>query len=283
MKVLYISQGQFNDYECDMMFHGFRTVLGDDCVDVNRIWQMYKAGGGGYTVYGLLPDDSGVDRTDIRAKILNRYFDFIIYGSVWHSMEFSGEVLSSYPPNRVAFIDGLDDDARVMTELAGKGTYFKREPRGPEMPRLPIQFCVPKEKIVTDIPPKLHLMAPCDPRDRSTYTFITEESYHQQYRDSYFGFTMKKGGWDCLRHYEIIANGCMPYFEGLENCPPQTMFRLPRPELYQARKLRDEWNQKDQISEWHELMHRVMGILREQMTTEAMAKYVLDILVRGAS
>jgi hypothetical protein len=29
----------------------------------------------------------------------------------------------------------------------------------------------------------------------------------------------KKGGWDCLRHYEIIGNGCMPYFENIEKCP----------------------------------------------------------------
>ena len=42
---------------------------------------------------------------------------------------------------------------------------------------------------------------------------------------------MKKGGWDCLRHYEIMMNGCIPIFEGLIDCPQLTLTTLPKSEL----------------------------------------------------
>ncbi len=277
MKALYISQGQFNDYQCDILFHGLRTVLGNDLVDVNRIWAMYKAGGGGYTLYGLLPDDSNVDRSDIVNKIRNKYFDVIIYGSIWHSMDFWDEVSAYYPANKIAFVDGLDDDARVMIQLAGKGIYFKREPRGPEMQRFPIQFGIPAEKIQPINVNKIRVMAPLDPEDRSTYGYLTEKSYYEMYALSYFGKTMKKGGWDCLRHYEIIACGCLPYFIGIEDAPSQTMEFLPRPELLRARTMKDNWN-STMHDEWLSLMTNLQATLLEYMTTEAVAKRLLERL-----
>ncbi len=39
---------------------------------------------------------------------------------------------------------------------------------------------------------------------------------------------MRKGGWDCLRHYEIIASGSVPYFEDYERIPKFTMFDYPK-------------------------------------------------------
>ena len=39
---------------------------------------------------------------------------------------------------------------------------------------------------------------------------------------------MKKGGWDCMRHYEIIMNRCLPIFIGVENMPLYTMREYPR-------------------------------------------------------
>lgn len=283
MKVLYLSQGQFNDYQCDMLFHGLRSLLGPEVVDVNRIWAMYRTGGGGYTVYGLLPDDSYVDRTDIPKKIATRFFDLVIYGSIWHDLSFYEEVVTAYPPNRVAFVDGLDDDSRVMLALEGRGVYFKREPSGPPMPRLPIQFAIPREKIVPDeqIQDKNRLMAPLDPRDRSTYIYTDEAWYYRQYRESYFGYTMKKGGWDCLRHYEILAAGCMPYFAGIEAAPDVAMEHLPRPELLRARQMYDNWKPTpSQVGEYRVLLDKLRTVLREKMTTEAMAKRVLERMMQ---
>lgn len=48
----------------------------------------------------------------------------------------------------------------------------------------------------------------------------------QQY--SYFSFTHKRGGWDCQRHVEILANGCVPFFADLPACSKYCMAGLPK-------------------------------------------------------
>ena len=41
----------------------------------------------------------------------------------------------------------------------------------------------------------------------------------------------KKNGWDCLRHYEILANGSIPLFIKLDDCPNNTLTSFPKKEL----------------------------------------------------
>ena len=40
-----------------------------------------------------------------------------------------------------------------------------------------------------------------------TYIYQTEPEYYENYQRAYFALTCKKGGWDCMRHYEILASG----------------------------------------------------------------------------
>ena len=47
-----------------------------------------------------------IDRTDITAKIKARYYDLIIYGSIWRAWDLLSEVISSYQPEQIIFIDG---------------------------------------------------------------------------------------------------------------------------------------------------------------------------------
>jgi hypothetical protein len=47
-------------------------------------------------------------------------------------------------------------------------------------------------------------------------------------RASYYCLTMCKGGWDTMRHNEILANGCVPYFLDIEHLPRSTMAVFPR-------------------------------------------------------
>merc|ERR1712037_614761 len=57
----------------------------------------------------------------------------------------------------------------------------------------------------------------------------TETRYYDQYSESLFGHTKKKLGWDCMRHYEIIAAGAVPLFEDdLTTMPDCVAARLPR-------------------------------------------------------
>ena len=39
------------------------------------------------------------------------------------------------------------------------------------------------------------------PGIKSTYRYTMEEAYYDGYAEAYFGITMKKSGWDCMRHY----------------------------------------------------------------------------------
>jgi hypothetical protein len=291
MRILYISGAQGPDYLCDMLFHGLRSELGEDVVDAERLWYMYadefgegkhdrsQLYGRGFTLYGLLPSDSNVDRTDLERKILSRYFDLIIYGSIHRCSHFLREVLLTYSPQQILFIDG-EDHAAIVSQLLGHGIYFKRELASAIPGVRPIQFAIPQERIGTAPRPKLKLQAFVDPRDTRTYIHRNEASYYGDYAESLFGITMKKAGWDCLRHYEIMANGCIPWFLDLEKCPLATLVFLPKNELLQARQLLDSrglgfFEGSAGLRIWLELQQNIESIAQRQCTTRALAQYVL--------
>jgi len=101
----------------------------------------------------------------------------------------------------------------------------------------PIVFSIPEEKICTCAPVKDKLLSSLIPGRRSTYIYMTEHDYYNEYKRSYFAMTTKKGGWDCMRHYEILANGCVPYFPDIEKCPPNTMALFPKELTIQGNSL----------------------------------------------
>jgi hypothetical protein len=298
MKVLYVSSGLREDYQRDVLFHGLRELLGRDVVDVGRIASLYDQPdeikhamyGRGYSVYADLPEIE-VDRASIGAKIQARYFDLVIYGSIHRCSEYLPEVLKHYPPSRVVFIDG-EDATRVKWPLLGKGIYFKRELLQPLEPFLqPIHFAVPAQKFLSDqafedsLQRKKQVFAPCDPRDRSTYIFNTEPAYYQQYQESYFGITMKKAGWDCMRHHEIVARGTAPYFLDLEACPRWTLHKLPRPLLMELRELVDhdkEMTSPTTRARYSELMRKLFTLYMRNFTTVALAEHVLGTVADSA-
>jgi len=292
MRILYISGGQGPDYLCDMLFHGLRSELGPEVVDAERIWYMYadefregrhdrsKLYGRGFTVYGLLGSDGSVDRTDIENKIRTRYFDLVIYGSIHRCGRFLRDVLLAYPPGQILFVDG-EDQTTVIPDLLGRGIYFKRELASSIPGVMPIEFAIPEEKFDTAPRPKVKLTAFIDPRDKQTYIHATEASYYGDYAESLFGVTMKKAGWDCLRHYEIMANGCVPWFLELERCPQTTMAFLPKYELDLAKRLLDLrglsfFETREGLEVWLELQQRIEAIARRRCTTRALAQYVLE-------
>src|SRR5579872_430226 len=93
---------------------------------------------------------------------------------------------------------------------------------------IPIEFTIPEIKIVTKIPNKDKDFASLIPGKLDTYVYNSEETYYEDYQRSYFAITTKKGGWDCLRHYEILSQGCIPYFVDLDKCDLDTMHFFPR-------------------------------------------------------
>ena len=132
----------------------------------------------------------------------------------------------------------------------------------------PIGFSIPKEKIVNKVPKKEKVLATIIPGNLDTYIFNDEQSYYEDYQTSNYALTTKKGGWDCLRHYEILANGCIPIFPKLQECPPTTMTFLPK-ELIQ--------NANNDIQNYYLYACKLLDYTKQHLTTEAMSSYILEI------
>jgi hypothetical protein len=90
-----------------------------------------------------------------------------------------------------------------------------------------ISFSFPEQKIVREPPAKDRLIAShvVDPEvaerigAQTSYAFADEHDYYSDLQRSRFGITTKRAGWDCLRHYEQAANGCVPCFRALDRKP----------------------------------------------------------------
>lgn len=235
MKILYLTKGDHVDYQDDCLFIGLRELFGPDVVDYNKREHNYisydeeaakKLYGMGMSVTRVLTDIE-VDRTDITSKIKNKYFDYIIYGSIWRCNSHLKNILDYYPPNKIIAVDG-EDETNIHPCYDAGILYFKRELNVNKSRIFPISFSIPTIKFNFVKTNKIRDKAICDPRNRSTYIYKDEKDYYAGYKESRFGVTLKKAGWDCMRHYEILANGCIPWVIGLEQCPEQTMVTFPK-------------------------------------------------------
>ena len=63
----------------------------------------------------------------------------------------------------------------------------------------------------------------------ASYTYQDEASYYSQYAKSFFAITRAKAGYDCLRHYEILASGAVPFFIGIDGLRERPLTMLPFP------------------------------------------------------
>jgi hypothetical protein len=141
----------------------------------------------------------------------------------------------------------------------------------------PITFSIPEEKMLQSIPKKTKLLSSLIPGDLKTYIYHTEKDYYEEYQKSCFAITTKKAGWDCMRHYEIVANGCLPYFPNLEECPLFTMTMLPKQLMFRSNILyekmkKDSSDNKDYLP----LLIDMMSYFKENLTTKAVSKIILQ-------
>ncbi len=248
MKILFISninekKGRLNDYMSDILLHGLREIYGDSVIDYPGVWYMYpeevkrikydinNLWGKGFTLYNLLSNYHKIDRTDIEKKIKTNYFDFIIFGSIHKSRLFFSEAINS--KSKIIFVDG-DDHQFIDKQITKNGVYFKRELVSDYVTNVyPINFAIPKEKIVQTINSKpINLLSPIIPGKNSSQIYKNEQDYNQVYQNSIFALTYKKIGWDSLRHYEILMNGCIPLFFNINHCPEKTLTKLPKQMLF---------------------------------------------------
>jgi hypothetical protein len=170
-------------------------------------------------------------------------------------------------------VDG-EDDQNIRSELYGSGMLFKRELMySNEKNLFPISFGAPKEKIVTKVPEKTQDWATVIPGKIETYIFTEEKSYYEDYQKSYFALTHKKGGWDCMRHYEILLNGCVPYFPDINGCPSETMVSFPKELCSKGIKIIES----QEINEsYFELVNDLLNYTKERLTTDCVFNSIVE-------
>jgi hypothetical protein len=117
------------------------------------------------------------------------------------------------------------------------------------------------------------------------FKFENEIDYRRVYSASYFAITMKKAGWDCNRHYEIISAGTMPYFDKLNEAGNHTMSHLPKSLLYDAQKLNgiNRLNmtinhELFNVSQYYLLLHRLLYYAKHRLTTTKIVEYILNAI-----
>jgi hypothetical protein len=102
------------------------------------------------------------------------------------------------------------------------------------------------------------------------------------YKTSRFAITKMKGGWDCLRHYEILMNGCIPLFENLNDCPEHTLTTYPKHLNDEAYNLYNNWCENEEfIEKYNILCCKFLQHTREYFTTSATTKYFLNNIKNG--
>jgi hypothetical protein len=141
---------------------------------------------------------------------------------------------------------------------------------------IPITFSFPEEKIINQISSKDKLLSSIIPGNSTTYIYNSEKEYYDEYKRSYFALTKKKAGWDCMRHYEIIANGCIPLFENIEQCPKNCMSLLPKDLIKQGNELYLKSKETLPLDEWTKLVQLQMNYMREHLTTKKVSQYILN-------
>lgn len=194
--------------------------------------------------------------------------------------------------------------------------YFKRENRGDlsgatglplllakmivpyALPKriLPISFSIPEEKIAATpfgdkmktfaaniVDPEISSRVPDSfhtPLGKELYLFETEKDYYADLQESKFGITTKRSGWDCLRHYEIAANGAVICFRNLDKKPVSNApFGLTRHNCISYDNFDDLKSQIESMDEnaYHEMQKQSLHWVK-QYTTRAVAQRFLHAL-----
>jgi len=147
-----------------------------------------------------------------------------------------------------------------------------------------IVFGIPEQEIVGCVPEKAFDFAFTIPGNWRTYIYGADEyEYKRNYRESYYGYTRKKSGWDCNRHYEILASGTMPYFTDLHEAPFTVMSLLPKALIEEGMRLPgvnathiDHAMFND--AAYYSAACRTLEYTRRYLSTKAIARYVLETM-----
>tara|TARA_R110000824_G_scaffold231335_2_gene419143 strand:+ start:23887 stop:24804 length:918 start_codon:yes stop_codon:yes gene_type:complete len=294
MKIIYVTNTK-KDSQCDFQevstLNGLREILGDDCIDFPRKKIMYgdfsespkdELHGWGFSLLTYPIQEVSNREVD--------EVDFVLYGVT------DGYGIKNIPEiDRLAkhgvwYLDGHDHSKITKTPCFKRELFESHEnvfPTGfgiPEHRIRPIDFSN-KTQIAQKTAPPYACFGPqiLGPTARKLYVFTNEEEYYNDMASSYFGLTCMKGGWDSLRHYEILASGACLLFRDYDQkpklCSPQNLpcVSYSSPQDLEAIVNRLIVNNTP-TQEYVDLVNTQREWLIKHGTTKARAKKILEVL-----
>jgi len=288
------------------ILHGLRSVLGSSCIDFPKKKTMYhdwslatkeSLHGRGFTLY----NSPLLDLTEGQRELKD--IDAVLYGvsNMYNETNYP-HIDKLVDPSYIFYLDGHDLYGEAPKKIHFEGEHiiatqksncFKRELVEAKNKVWPTGFGIPKEQISPlNFQGKSQLFQKTAPDDASFrpvqdmgggsthHVFSHEKSYYKDISSSWFGLTCKKGGWDCLRHYEIIAAGALLLFKDYNKkpslCSPQG---LPCFSYSSAEELENLFNaliiQGKPTKEYIEMLLLQRRWLWHHGTTEARALNIL--------
>ena len=158
----------------------------------------------------------------------------------------------------------------------------------------PITYAIPEQLVVQSIPRNKTGTAKLVGQfseNRFPCSDVGQAQYYQTFTSSYYAYTSRKDGWACMRHYEILARGGVPYFAGLDQSPQYSLWDFPRDLIQQLMALPgvglEEPKHKDddpQVTldmhvfdprQYYPLADKLLEYTRTHLTTRAMAEHFL--------
>ncbi len=225
--------------------YGRRPDAEGDAIDRDRVWERASQGEFDFVVF------SSISRQ--HQHLIDQHRNLACCNLVL----IDGEDAPAYYPWTGAILRrGLRNAMRGAVAARGARRYIRERPGAwwqPGLRRRPrshllnaataamiswtkpgeIGFSIPSDLIVAQVQPKKRLLfehvvdedtARLVPGSSTRYLYQTEADYFRALRESRFAITRKREGWECLRHYEIAASGCVPCFRFLSRkpraCPP---------------------------------------------------------------
>ena len=297
------------------ILHGLRSILGKDCVDYPRKKILYhdfsdspkdSLHGRGFSLLTEPIQDLSEEERDLSS------FDAVLYGC-GHMYGESGitEYNSLVKGRQVWVLDGHDlhgDAPRKIkikegdNEIEVIGVQFRKSFKRELVEKItdvyPTGFGIPKHRIrPIRLPGKDQLFQKTAPDNalfkevtdigggHAHHTFTEEEEYYDDLSRSWFGLTCKKGGWDCLRHYEIIAAGTVLLFKDYDLKPPTCSPQLLPCLSYSSKEELDAIVNRLVINnlptgEYNMLLQKQRQWLDSVGTTEARAAHIIKTMTK---
>ena len=280
-KILFITTPLY-DYLADSLLIGLRKIYGQNCIEFPRKKMMYgefpSVYGKGFTIWSKPIKDIKRNKKNFED------IDLVIYSDYRRQSYVDWRILAKnkkFAP-RIIYLDGYDDNY-VNPKLK---PYFKRELYKNKEGVFPVGFGIPSHLIrPLNIDKKTQLyqthVQDTEFTKNISYKFNKEKDYYDDLAKSYFGITMKKGGWDCMRHYELLAAGALIMFKNFKFKPKLCNPQCPYFVNYSNKK--DFMNKIEKLftnnkpnSKYHKILKLQRKWLLENATCSARAKKLIE-------